>query len=241
MRILALIHNICRIVGIVHINMAIKIIDVSKKLGNRDILRSANLEIGSSEKLAIIGPTGCGKSTLLNILSGLDAPDSGSIIIDGIDITKMNLNQLSELRIEKIGFVFQSYYLQPHLTVLENVLIPSFVNKKISSEESDKRARLLLELVGLKEMINAKPATLSGGETQRVAIARALINFPKYIFADEPTGSLDHDTARNVMNLLNYLQERFGCALIIVTHDPAIASQANRRITISKGELINAD
>lgn len=239
--VIALIRNIYHIVGIVRISMAIIIKDISKKLGDKEILKSANLEIGNSEKLAIIGPTGCGKSTLLNILSGLDAPDSGSIVIDGVDITKLSFNRLSKFRVEKIGFVFQSYYLQPHLTVLENVLIPSFINREISSAESDKRARLLLELVGLKEMINAKPATLSGGETQRVAIARALINFPKYIFADEPTGSLDRDAAQNIMNLLNHLQKHFGCALVIVTHDPAIAGQVDRRITISKGGLISAD
>ena len=233
--------NIYPIAGIALIKMPIEVKNIHKKLGKNIILADASIEIADGDRVAIVGPTGCGKSTLLNLLSGLDAPDSGVIKIDDIIITGRRQNQLARIRADKIGFVFQSYCLQPHLTVVENVKIPSFVSKKTTSAEYDKRARHLLGLVGLKDKTHAMPAVLSGGETQRVAIARALINYPKYIFADEPTGSLDRAAAQNVLNIIKGLQERFGCTLLIVTHDPFVAGQMQRRITIDNGRLTNAD
>lgn len=228
---------LCHIVGTAIIKIMIEINNVSKRFGAKTILKDASLVISDGEKVSITGRTGCGKSTLLNILSGLDSPDSGAVKIDDNLISNLSQNQRARIRADKIGFVFQSFYLQRHLTVLENVKIPSFVNKKCSEIEYDKRARLLLELVGLRDRVDSMPYILSGGEMQRVAIARALVNLPKYIFADEPTGSLDRNAAQVVINLLSELQSRFGCTLIMVTHDPAIAGQMSRHISMAEGRL----
>lgn len=228
---------LCHIVGTAIIKIMIEIKNVSKRFGAKTILEDVSLIIGDGEKISITGQTGCGKSTLLNIISGLDSPDSGTVKIDNEYISNLTQNQRAKIRADKIGFVFQSFYLQRHLTVLENVKIPSFVNKKCSEIEYDKRARLLLELVGLRDRIDSMPYILSGGEMQRVAIARALVNLPKYIFADEPTGNLDRNAAQVVINLLSELQSRFGCTLIMVTHDPAIAGQMSRHISMAEGRL----
>ena len=228
---------LCHIVGTAIIKIMIEIKNVSKRFGAKTILEDVSLIIGDGEKISITGQTGCGKSTLLNIISGLDSPDSGTVKIDNEYISNLAQNQRAKIRADKIGFVFQSFYLQRHLTVLENVKIPSFVNKKCSEIEYDKRARLLLELVGLRDRIDSMPYILSGGEMQRVAIARALVNLPKYIFADEPTGNLDRNAAQVVINLLSELQSRFGCTLIMVTHDPAIAGQMSRHISMAEGRL----
>ena len=228
---------LCHIVGTAIIKIMIEINNVSKRFGAKTILEDVSLIISDGEKISITGQTGCGKSTLLNIISGLDSPDSGTVKIDNEYISNLTQNQRAKIRAEKIGFVFQSFYLQRHLTVLENVKIPSFVNKKCSEIEYDKRARLLLELVGLRDRIDSMPYILSGGEMQRVAIARALVNLPKYIFADEPTGNLDRNAAQVVINLLSELQSRFGCTLIMVTHDPAIAGQMSRHISMAEGRL----
>ncbi len=228
---------LCHIVGTAIIKIMIEINNVSKRFGAKTILEDVSLIIGDGEKISITGQTGCGKSTLLNIISGLDSPDSGTVKIDNEYISNLTQNQRAKIRADKIGFVFQSFYLQRHLTVLENVKIPSFVNKKCSEIEYDKRARLLLELVGLRDRIDSMPYILSGGEMQRVAIARALVNLPKYIFADEPTGNLDRNAAQVVINLLSELQSRFGCTLIMVTHDPAIAGQMSRHISMAEGRL----
>ncbi|MBQ9172092.1 ABC transporter ATP-binding protein [Candidatus Saccharibacteria bacterium] len=228
---------LCHIAGTAIIKIMIEINNVSKRFGAKTILEDVSLIISDGEKISITGQTGCGKSTLLNIISGLDSPDSGTVKIDNEYISNLAQNQRAKIRADKIGFVFQSFYLQRHLTVLENVKIPSFVNKKCSEIEYDKRARLLLELVGLRDRVDSMPYILSGGEMQRVAIARALVNLPKYIFADEPTGNLDRNAAQAVINLLLELQSRFGCTLIIVTHDPAIAGQMSRHISMAEGRL----
>jgi len=221
--------------------MPIDIQHISKQFGPHRILDDVSLHIANGDSIAIVGPTGCGKSTLLNIISGLDTPNTGTVQIDDDILTSLSPNHLARIRANKIGFVFQSYYLQPHLTVLENVKIPSFVVQKFSPSQADERARKLLGAVGLLDKTDASPSTLSGGETQRVAIARALMNAPSYIFADEPTGSLDKDSAQNVIQILTKLQSDFGCTLLLVTHDPAIAAQMNHRITIVNGKVADAD
>lgn len=227
------------IVGTAIIKTMIEINNVSKRFGAKTILEDASLIISDGEKISITGQTGCGKSTLLNIISGLDSPDSGTVKIDNECISNLAQNQRAKIRADKIGFVFQSFYLQQHLTVLENVKIPSFINKKYPEIEYDKRARMLLDLVGLKDRIDSMPYILSGGEMQRVAIARALINLPRYVFADEPTGNLDRSVAHMVTNLLQELQSRFGCTLIVVTHDLEIANMMDRHISLINGRLID--
>jgi len=197
-------------------------------------LRGITLEVEKGEFLAIFGPSGSGKSTLLHVLGGLDRPDKGNVFIDGINLSTLNDAKLAEVRLRKIGFVFQFFNLLPRLTALRNVELPLTL-ADVSEKESIQKATDILELVGLKDRINHRPTELSGGEQQRVAIARALINDPKIVLADEPTGNLDTTTGWEIVRLMKRLNEEKGQTFVIVTHDQSVAETANRMIYLKDG------
>ncbi len=200
-----------------------------------EALRGVNLKVETGDFLAILGPSGSGKSTMLNLIGALDKPTSGTLLIDGVDIGKLNDNQLAELRL-KIGFVFQFFNLIPRLTAHDNVeLSMSIAN--MSKAERKKRAIDLLETVGLKDRINHKPAELSGGQQQRVAIARALANNPKFLLLDEPTGNVDSKTANEVLTLIKKLNVENKVSIIMVTHDQHLAREATRTVQMFDGEI----
>lgn len=196
-------------------------------------LNGVDLEVEMGEFISIMGPSGSGKSTLLNMIGALDVPDSGTIKVAGRDLSEER--DLSRLRAEEIGFVFQLHNLIPSLTALENVEIPMFAVKHSNMEE---RAMELLEQVGLQDKADRRPTELSGGERQRVAIARALANNPSIILADEPTGALDSKTSRNILHMLQKLQEEEGVTLVVVTHEPHVAEMASRTIRILDGVIV---
>ncbi len=203
-----------------------------------DALRGINLKVETGDFVSILGPSGSGKSTLLNLIGALDKPTSGTLMIDGVDIGKLNDNQLAELRL-RIGFVFQFFNLIPRLTARDNVeLSMSIANK--NKGERRKRAIELLETVGLKERVNHKPAELSGGQQQRVAIARALANNPKFLLLDEPTGNVDSKTAAEVISLLKQLNVEHNVSIIMVTHDQQLSRVARRTVQVFDG-LITTD
>jgi len=197
-------------------------------------LRGVSLEVEEGEFVAIFGPSGSGKSTLLHILGGLDRPDEGDVYIDGIGLSTLDDNKLAEVRLRKIGFVFQFFNLLPRLTALRNVELPLML-ADVPEEESVKKAMHVLTLVGLADRVNHRPSELSGGEQQRVAIARALINNPKIILADEPTGNLDTATGWEIVSLMRKLNEEEGQTFVVVTHDPSIAETADRIIHLKDG------
>ena len=199
-------------------------------------LNHINLSIEKGSFVSIIGPSGSGKSTLLNMLGALDNPDSGEIIIDGINLGKEK--DLSDFRRDEIGFVFQLHNLLPNLSVQENVEIP-LVGTDLSESEKEKRALKYIEAVGLLDKKDNKPNKLSGGQRQRVAIARALVNNPSIILADEPTGSLDSKTGEMVLDILKNMHEKYNVTLIIVTHDTEVAKLAERTIVIKDGQIID--
>jgi putative ABC transport system ATP-binding protein len=197
-------------------------------------LRGVNLKVESGDFLSILGPSGSGKSTLLNLIGALDKPTEGKLLIDGVDVSTLNDNQLAQLRL-RIGFVFQFFNLIPRFTAKYNVeLSMSIVGR--SKAERRKRAEELLETVGLKDRINHKPAELSGGQQQRVAIARALANEPHFLLMDEPTGNIDSKTAEEIMNLVKKINEK-GVTIIMVTHDQRLASEAKRTVQIIDGVI----
>ena len=197
-------------------------------------LRGVSFKVEEGEFLTIFGPSGSGKSTLLHLMGGLDRPDDGRIWVDGLDLLKLNDDELAELRLRKIGFVFQFFNLLPRLTALRNVELPLSV-AGVPEKEALQRAREMLRLVGLEARMNHRPSELSGGEQQRVAIARALINNPKIILADEPTGNLDTKTGWEIVQLMKRLNEERKQTFVVVTHDPQIAETANRMIHLKDG------
>jgi len=206
-----------------------------------EALRGVNLRVESGDFLAVLGPSGSGKSTLLNLIGALDKPTEGSLRIEGVDISKLDDNQLSDLR-RRIGFVFQFFNLIPRFTARENVeLSMSIVG--LNRAERRKRAEKVLEVVGLKERMNHKPAELSGGEQQRVAIARALANEPRFLLMDEPTGNIDSRTAYEIVELVKRLNKERGVTIIMVTHDQRLAGQAKRMVQMYDGvvtkEIVN--
>jgi putative ABC transport system ATP-binding protein len=207
--------------------------------GNIEIraLNGIDLNVGKGEFVAIQGPSGCGKSTLLNVVSCLEKPTSGKILIDSIDIAQLGDKELAKIRREQIGFIFQSYNLIPTLSAVENVMLPMMFAGKDNNKISD-RATMLLEMVGMQERMKHKPSELSGGEQQRVAIARALSNGPLLIVGDEPTGNLDSKTGAAVMKILAQLNKE-GRTVVVVTHDPAVAGIAHRVIQMKDGQFIN--
>ncbi len=200
-----------------------------------DILKGISFSIMSGEFISIVGPSGSGKSTLLGIIAGLDNPTTGQVLIDGVDITRMSEGKLAEVRNNKIGMVFQAFNLIPTLTAQENVEVPLYVGKHRGSPSA--RAQELLALVGLSHRLTHRPNQLSGGEQQRVAIARALATDPAFVIADEPTGNLDAQNGENVLKLIAYLREQTGKTFIIATHDPVVASHADRAIRLIDGRI----
>jgi len=206
-----------------------------------EALRGVNLKVESGDFLAVLGPSGSGKSTLLNLIGALDKPTEGKLLIEGVDVSTLNDNQLADLR-RRIGFVFQFFNLIPRFTARENVELSMSI-ADIGRAERRKQAEDLLETVGLKERMNHKPAELSGGEQQRVAIARALANTPRFLLMDEPTGNIDSKTANEIMGLIKRLNEEKGVTIIMVTHDQRLATQAKRTVQMFDGvitmEIVN--
>jgi len=197
-------------------------------------LRGVSFEVGEGEFLAVLGPSGSGKSTLLHLIGCLDRPDEGKIIIDGADVLKLSDEELAELRLRKIGFVFQFFNLLPRLTAIKNVELPLII-AGVPEKEARERAMEMLRLVGLEARVSHRPTELSGGEQQRVAIARALINNPKIVLADEPTGNLDTKSGWEIVQLMKRLNEERGQTFIVVTHDPHIAETADRILYLKDG------
>ncbi|MCG8598885.1 MAG: ABC transporter ATP-binding protein [Verrucomicrobiales bacterium] len=204
----------------------------------RKILDGLNLSVSEGERFSIVGPSGCGKSTLLNLLGTLDQPSEGDVIVGGISTSGLGESEIARVRSEKIGFIFQMHHLLPQCTALENVLVPTLaLPQRSDPEESSERARDLLERVGLAEKLNSQPGQLSGGERQRVAVVRSLINRPSLLLADEPTGALDEDNAKKLIELLADLNESESLALIVVTHDRDIANALGDVRTLRHGKI----
>jgi putative ABC transport system ATP-binding protein len=199
-------------------------------------LAGINLEIGQGEFVSIVGPSGSGKSTLLNIIGGLDSPTKGIILVDGEDLSKASDSELSSYRNKKVGFVFQTFNLQPTYNALENVALP-LVFARVPLGKRNQIAKEALETVGLGDRVRHKPSELSGGERQRVGIARALVNNPKILLADEPTGNLDSKARERIMELLTELNKERGLTLLLVTHDLESAKSANRMLHMRDGEI----
>ena len=218
---------------------ALEAIEVTKSLplGREriDILKGISLRIEHGEFVAIVGPSGSGKSTLLGLIAGLDTPTSGSVLVDGVDITRMGEGRLAAVRNQKIGMVFQAFNLIPTLTAQENVEVPLYVGKHPGSPAA--RAKELLALVGISHRLGNKPNQLSGGEQQRVAVARALATRPAIVIMDEPTGNLDQANSENVLRMIRDLRAATGTTFIIATHDAAVAAAADRAIRIVDGRV----
>lgn len=230
--------NIGHIIGV----KMIKIENLKKvyKVGNEKVvaLNSINLEIGDGEFCCIVGTSGSGKSTLLNQLAGLEKPSKGSVVIEGKNISQMTEKQLALFRQSTIGFIFQSYNLMPTLTAVENVAFP-LMFKGVSKKIREKKARAILKEMQLGERMEHKPTELSGGQQQRVGIARAFVGHPKVIFADEPTGNLDSKTTDQVMDMLIDISQKNGITFVMVTHNPDLASRAQRIVTLKDGNIIS--
>jgi putative ABC transport system ATP-binding protein len=206
-----------------------------------EALRGVDLKVESGDFLAVLGPSGSGKSTLLNLIGALDKPTEGTMLIEGVDVSKLNDNQLADLR-RRIGFVFQFFNLIPRFTAKENVELSMSI-AGLKRAERRKRAEAMLEIVGLKERMNHKPAELSGGEQQRVAIARALVNEPRFLLMDEPTGNIDSKTAGEILALIKRLNAERGVTIIMVTHDQQLAAQTKKTVQMFDGviakEIVN--
>ncbi len=205
---------------------------------NLDVLKGVDLQIKAGSFVSIMGPSGSGKSTLLHILGLLDVPTKGNVFWKGQDVSGFSEDRLAEIRGKNIGFIFQQFNLLPHLTSLENVQLP-MVFQGVPETERKKRVVKLLEMVGLGDRIDHKPTELSGGEQQRIAIARALVNNPEIIVADEPTGNLDSTTGKTIMEILKDLHQKEKKTIVVVTHDPNIASYSKEIINIKDGKIIH--
>lgn len=200
-------------------------------------LENLDLEVGRGEFLALMGPSGSGKTTLLNLISGIDDPTSGSLVIDGENIASFSRKQLTAWRARKVGYIFQLYHLIPVLTAFENVELPLLITS-LSKAERRKKAEEALEIVGLKDRSHHTPSELSGGQEQRVAIARALVADPALLVADEPTGDLDRESATMILELLQSLSRERGKTIVMVTHDARAAAAADRTLHLEKGQLL---
>lgn len=214
--------------------------NIHKYYGNVEVLKGVNLHIKKGEIVAIVGPSGAGKTTLLQILGTLDQPQKQidfTLTINQISLKNLSDKQLSEFRNKHIGFIFQFHQLLPEFTALENVCIPAFIAKK-SKKEAENEAKKILEFLGLSHRLNHKPNELSGGEQQRVAVARALINNPNVILADEPSGNLDSESAKNLHELFFKLRDEFGQTFVLVTHNEELANMADRKLTMIDGKII---
>lgn len=217
--------------------MIIEAHDIHKSFGQLEVLKGIDFSADKAETVSIMGASGTGKSTLLQILGTLSTPDSGSLMIDGEDVLKLRSDALASFRGRKIGFVFQAHHLLPEFTALENVMIPALIAGTAASTAKAEALRLLGGL-GLKDRASHKPAELSGGEQQRTAIARAIINRPSVLFADEPTGNLDSATKQEIHKVFFDLRDSIGQTIVIVTHDPQLASLCDRRLEMKDGLFV---
>lgn len=214
--------------------------NIHKKYGDVEVLKGVDLHIKKGEIVAIVGPSGAGKTTLLQILGTLDKPEATedfNLSLNAISLQNLSDKELSSFRNNHIGFIFQFHQLLPEFTALENVCIPAFIGKK-SKKETEKKAKEILEFLGLSHRIDHKPNELSGGEQQRVAVARALINSPAVILADEPSGNLDSESAKNLHELFFKLRDEFGQTFVLVTHNEELAAMADRKLTMKDGKII---
>ncbi|MCM1236777.1 MAG: ABC transporter ATP-binding protein [Ruminococcus flavefaciens] len=212
---------------------------LSKKYGKDDTeivaLDNVTISIDKGEFLSVMGASGSGKSTLLNLLGGLDYPTEGAVCYEGRNIFDMDDDELSDFRLKKLGFIFQSYNLIPELSVTENIVLPKAIARE---KQDDKRMSEIVEILGLSERLNHLPQQLSGGQQQRVAIARALVNQPEILLCDEPTGNLDKKSGENVIKLLKMLNETYGITIVMITHDAELAKETTRIIRISDGKIV---
>lgn len=218
--------------------------NLQKSHGSLNVLKGVNLDVASGEAISIVGPSGAGKTTLLNLLSTLDRPDAGSVTFEansggrGVEVGRMGAAARAKFRNTHIGFVFQFHQLLPEFNALENVMLPALIGGKSEKDASKAALELLCEL-GLEPRLDHLPSALSGGEQQRVAVARAMINRPRIIFADEPSGNLDSESAAALHDLLFNLREKTGTALVLVTHNDTLAQRADRIITLKDGQIIS--
>ncbi len=220
--------------------MMIEVENVSKAY-HRDsieipVLNDISISVPEGEFLALMGPSGSGKTTLLNLIAGIDRPDTGSIVINGVDISRLNESQMARWRADNVGFIFQFYNLLPVLTAFENVELPLLLTR-LSKKERHHHVESALDLVGLSDRMGHTPKQLSGGQEQRVAIARAIVTDPTVIVADEPTGDLDKVSAEEIMTLLDRLNKEYKKTILMVTHDPRAAEKAHKSMHLDKGEL----
>jgi len=214
--------------------------NIHKYYGEVEVLKGVDLHIKKGEIVAIVGPSGAGKTTLLQILGTLDKPQKEqnyTLKIDGISLNELSDKQIASFRNNHIGFIFQFHQLLPEFTALENICIPAFIGNE-NKNQTEKRAKELLEFLGLSHRISHKPNELSGGEQQRVAVARALINNPSVIFADEPSGNLDSASAKNLHELFFKLRDEFGQTFVLVTHNKDLAEMADRTLTMKDGKML---
>ena len=225
--------------------MIVQLDNVSKSYpegsGNqrREILNNLSLSIESGQSISVVGPSGCGKSTLLNIIGTLDPPDSGKVEVCGCNISDLNDKELSALRADKIGFVFQSHHLLPQISVIENVILPNLASSSpIEQSECNNTATQLLESVGMADHAHKMPSEISGGEMQRVAVVRSMINSPKLLLADEPTGALDQERGEELITLLLRLCDEQNTALILVTHDGKTSSRMERNLAFEGTRIV---
>ena len=211
--------------------------NIHKSFGELEVLKGVDLGVSRGEIVSIVGPSGAGKTTLLQILGTLDKPDSGSVLVDGMDVSKLSSDQMSGFRNKHIGFIFQFHQLLPEFTALENVIIPALIGGT-DFKKANQRAKELLDYLQLTDRLEHKPSELSGGEKQRIAVARALINNPSLILADEPSGSLDTQNKEELHKLLFDLRDKFGLTEVIVTHDRELAKICDRTIEMKDGRII---
>ena len=216
----------------------LKAIDVHKSYKDLKVLKGIDLQVEQSEVVSIVGKSGAGKSTLLHILGTLDGTDLGQVIIDDKDLSKLSSKELAAFRNASLGFIFQFHNLLPEFSALENVCLPAYIGGK-DEKSTQAKATALLTRLGLADRLENKPSELSGGEQQRVAVARALINDPKIVFADEPSGNLDSQTAKELHHLFFDLRDEFGFTFIIVTHNEELAKMADRIIELRDGKVVN--
>lgn len=218
----------------------LEIRNINKSYGNLPVLRDVSLTVGEREIVTILGPSGAGKTTLLQIAGTLDPADSGQVLYDGVNVTGLPDRRLSEFRNRNIGFIFQFHQLLAEFTARDNVALPAMIGGT-SRHKALKRADELLEMMGLADRRGHKPAELSGGERQRTAVARALVNTPRVIFADEPTGSLDSRNRDEIQALFARLRDQLGQTFVIVTHDPTLATVADRTVSMADGRIVSIE